>query len=105
MEGVAGLEPLLQKLPRLGFGRRRVHCGPLRRKLRSALKAPVAERLGDIAADLLAAEVLEETPPHLLADLCLLIGDEVLGDAAHDLRNLVLPLLIPCGHLNLAARQ
>ena len=95
MERVAGLEAALQELARLGLGRGRVHRGPLRRELRPPLEAPVAEGLGDVLPDLLAAEVLEEPPPDDLADLGLVVGDQVLGDAPHHLRDLVLPLLIP----------
>ena len=105
MERIAGLEAALQELARLGLGRGRVHRRPLRRELRPPLEAPVAVGLGDVLPDLLAAQVLEEPPPDDLADLGLVVGDQVLGDAPHDLRDPVLPLLIPLGHLDLAARQ
>ena len=95
MERVAGLEAALQELARLGLGRGRVHRGPLRRELRPPLEAPVAEGLGDVLPDLLASQVLEEPPPDDLADLGLVVGDQVLGDAPHDLRDLVLPLHDP----------
>ena len=102
---IACLEPALQELACLCLGRRGVHRGPLGRKLRAPLEAPVAEGPGDVLANLLAAEILEEAPAYDLADLGLVVGDQVLGDAAHHLRDLVLPLLIPLGHLDLAARQ
>ena len=105
VERVARLEAALQELARLGLGRGRVHGGPLGRELRPPLEAPVAEGPGDVLPDLLAPEVLEEPPPDDLADLGLVVGDQVLGDAPHDLRDLVLPLLVPLGHLDLAARQ
>ena len=105
MERVTGLEAALQELARLGLGRRRVHRRPLGRELRPPLEAPVAEGLGDGLPDLLAPQVPEEPPPDDLADLGLVIGDQVLGDAPHDLRDPVLPPRVPVGHLDLAARQ
>src|SRR3972149_5733466 len=105
MERVAGLEASLQELARLGLGRGRIHRGPLRRELRAPLEAPVAVGLGDVLPDLLASQVLEEPPPDDLADLGLVVGDQVLGDAPHHLRDPVLPLLIRLRHLDLASRQ
>ena len=81
VERVARLEAGLQELPGLRLGRRGIHGGPLGRKLRAPLEAPVAEGLGDVLADLLAAEVLEQPPADDLADFGLVVGDQVLGDA------------------------
>ena len=47
--------------------------------------------------------VVEEPAAHDLADLALVIGDQVLGHTPHDLGDPVLPLNIPVGHLHLAA--
>jgi hypothetical protein len=73
--------------------------------LRAPLEAPVAVCLGDVLPDLLATEVLEEPPSNDLADLRLVVGDPILGDAPHHLRDLVLPLLIRSRHFDLTARQ
>ena len=105
MEWVTCLESALQELACLGLGRRGVHCGPLGRELRAPLETPVAERLCNVLACPLVAEILEQPPAYDLADLGLVVGDEVLGHATYDFRDLVLPLLIPLRHLHLAARQ
>ncbi len=105
MKRVAGLEATTQELAGLGLGRGRVHRRPLRRELSPPLEAPVAEGLGDVLPDLLASKVLEESPPHNFADLGLVVGDQILGDAPHDLRDSFLPFRVPVGHLDLAARQ
>ncbi len=105
MERIAGLEATAEELAGLGLGRGRVHRRPLRRELRPPLEAPVAEGFGDVLPDLLASQVLEEPPADDLADLGLVVGDQVLGDATYDLRDPLLPLRVPVGHLDLAARQ
>src|SRR5262249_26118894 len=67
------------------------------------LEAPVAERLGDVAADLLASEVLKQAPPDDLTDLCFIISDEIFRDPPNDFRDSFLPVQIPPRHFDLAA--
>ena len=105
MKWVAGLEPAPQKLPCFALRRRRIYCQPLRRKAGASLEAPVRDRSCDSLAHALVAEVLEQAPAHHLADLGLVVGDQVAGDAADHLGDPLLPLLVPVGHLDLAARQ
>ena len=105
MEGIAGIEPGAQKLPGLGFGAGRIHRQPLRRQAGGALEAPVGVGFGDFPAHALLAQILEQPAAHHFADLRFVVGDEVLGDAAHHLGDLLLPLLVPVRHLHLAARQ
>jgi hypothetical protein len=105
MERIAGPEAAAQELAGLGLGCGRVHCRPLRRELCSPLEAPFGEGFGDAFPNLLAAQVLEKPPPDDLADFSLVVGDQVLGDAPHDLDDSLLPLLVPVGHLDLAAWQ
>jgi hypothetical protein len=68
-EWITRLEPPLQKLTCLGFGRRRIDRRPLARKAFPAFEAPVAKSFRYIFAGLLAAEILEEPPPDNFADL------------------------------------
>ena len=105
MKWEAGLEPPLEVLPGLRLGRSRVDGRPLGRKLRPAFEAPVGESLRNVLADSFAAEVLEEPPADDLANLRLVVCDQVLGDPADDLGDLLLPLEIPVRHLYLAARE
>ena len=105
MERIAGCEPAPQKLPRLGLGRGGVDRQPFGRQARGPLEAPFGIGLGDLLADPLAAQVLEQPPAHHLADLRFVVGDQVAGDAPDHLGDPVLPLLVPIGHLHLAARQ
>ena len=104
MERVARLKAALKELARLGLSGARVHRRPLRRELGAALKAPVAEPLGDVSTNLVATEVLEEAPPNNLADFSLVVCNEVLRHSPHYLGNPVLLLLVPLGHLYLTAR-
>ena len=104
MKGVAALEPPAQEVPRPGLGRG-VHRGPLRGQPGASLEAPVRIGPGDLPAGALLAQVLEQPAAHHLADLGLVVGDEVPGHPAHHLGEPVLPLLVPIGHLHLAARQ
>ena len=105
MEGVARLEPAPQKLPCLRLRRRGVHGQPFRGEAGAALEAPVRESPCDSLARALVAEILEQAPAHHLADLGFVVGDQIAGDAADHLGDPLLPLLVPVGHLDLAARQ
>src|SRR5262249_59187990 len=105
MEGITGLEAAAQELASLGLGCSGINGCPLRWQLCASLKTPIAERLGDILPNLLTSQVLEEPPPDHLADLGLVVGDKLPRDCAHNLQNLLLPLKIPVGHLDLTARQ
>ena len=105
MEWVADLETGSQKLARLRLGRGRIYGGPLGRELRAPFKAPVPERRTNVLPDLVTPKVLKEPTPHDLADLRLVVGNQVLGDATHHFRDFVLPLLVRRRHLDLAARQ
>jgi len=105
MKRVANLETATQILSCLGLGYSAVHSGPLRRKLGATFKAPVCIFFADGFADPFAADLLKQAPAHHFADLGFIVGDEVFGHPAHHLRDLVLPLHIPVGHLDLAARQ
>src|SRR6267142_4221328 len=105
MKRVAGLETAAQILARLGLGRGGVHRGPLRWELGAPLETPVAEGPRDAFADLLSPQVLEKTAPDDLADLGLVVCDQILGDAPHDFGDPVLPLHVPVGHLDLAAGE
>ena len=105
MEGVAGLEPAPQKLPCLRLRRRGVHGQPLRGQAGAALEAPVRESPCDSLARALVAKVLKQAPAHHLADLGFVVGDQIAGDPADHLGDPLLPLLVPVGHLDLAARQ
>lgn len=69
------------------------------------LKAPIGVIPRNPAANALVADILEEASPHNLADFGLVIGDQILRDAPHDLGDALLPLLVPVGHLDLTARQ
>ena len=51
MEGIARREPPAQELPRLRFGRGRVHRHPLGRKLGPPLEAPLRVPAGDSATN------------------------------------------------------
>jgi hypothetical protein len=81
-ERAACLEPLAEELPRLGLRRRRVHGRRFRRELRPPFEAPVGEGRRHVLPDPLASQILEEPATGDLADLRLVVGDEVLGDAA-----------------------
>src|SRR5581483_825925 len=105
MKRVAGLKTAAEELPSLGFRRSRVHRGPFRRQLSSSLKAPIGKGGSRVLPGAIAAKVLEEPAPHHLSDFSFVIRDQVFRDAPHDFRDLLLPLEIPVGHLDLAARQ
>src|SRR5258708_40200098 len=105
MERIAGFETLLQKRPSLRLRRSRIYRGPFRGELRSSLEAPVAEGLGDVPMQLIAAEILEQSPPNDLADLRLIVSDKILRYASHNFRNSILPLLVPLGRIDVPARQ
>ena len=105
MEGIARRETPAQELPGLCFGRGRVYRHPLGRKLGPPLEAPLRVPAGDSATDPGAAQVLEQPSPDHLADLRLVVDDEVPGNPADHLGDLVLPHAIPIGHFDLAARQ
>src|SRR5437773_3070355 len=105
MKWVTGLKTAAQVLARLGLRGGRVHSGPLRWKLGAPLETPVAEGPRGAFADLLSPQVLEETPPDDLADFGLVVGDQVLGDAPHDLGDPILPHHVAVGHLDLAAGE
>src|SRR5205085_10080912 len=102
---VASLESPAQEIARFGFRRGRVDRHPLHREPGAALEAPIGVFPGDPLADALVADVLEKTSPHDLADLGLIVGNEILGDTPNDLGDLVLPLLVPIRHFDLAAWQ
>ena len=72
---------------------------------RTALEAPVRAGSCDSLARALVAEVFEQAPAHHLTDLGLVVGNQVAGDAADHLGDPLLPLPVPVGHLDLAARQ
>lgn len=103
MEREARLEPLPQIVARLRFGKRCIDHGPLARKLRAILEAPVGICLGHRPAHRVLADILEQAAPDYLADLSFVIDDEILGDAADHLGETVLPDLVPIAHLDLAA--
>ena len=105
MEGITSLEAALQVLPGLGLARSHIDGGPFRRKLRAPLKAPVGKRFGDILSYPLVIQVLEQAPAHDFADFRLIVRDQVLRHAPHDLGDPLLPLDIPIRHLHLAAGQ
>src|SRR5262245_27763883 len=99
MEGIAGVEASAQELSRLGLSGGRVHRSPFWRQLSTTLKAPVGITLSHAFPQALVSQVLEQTPSDHLADLGLIVGDEILRDSAHDLGNPLLPLKIPVSHL------
>ena len=103
MERVARFEPIPQELTSLRLRRRRVDSQPLVGKAGGPLEAPVGVGPGDSLAQAGAAKVLEQSPAHHLADLVLVVGYQVAGDAPHHLGDPLLPLLIPVGHLYLTA--
>ena len=105
MKRVTRLEAALQELACLRLSGSRVHRRPLRWELRATLETPITEGLRDVLTDLLAPEIVKEPPSDDFTDLCLIVGNQVLSDAPHNLRDPVLPLLIPLGHLYLTARQ
>ena len=105
MEGVTCLEPVPQKLPCLGLRRRGVDRQPFGGKAGGPFKAPVRVGFGDSLANAFVAKILEQATTHHLADLGFVIGDKVARHATDHLGESVLPLLIPIGHLDLAARQ
>ncbi len=85
-------------LPCLGYSA--VHSGPLRRKLGATFKAPVCIFFADgFYGPVRCRSPLKQAPAHHFADLGFIVGDEVFGHPAHHLRDLVLPLHIPVGHL------
>ena len=105
VERIARLEPAPEKISALGRSGSGVHGSPLGGKPSRSLKAPVGVGLGHQLAHALFAEVLEQASSHDLADLGLVVGNEVACDASHDLGDTVLPPLVPLRHLDLAARQ
>ena len=105
MKRVARLEPAPQKLPRLGLRRRAVHGHPFGGKAGGSLETPVRIDFCYSFADALVAQILEQPAADDLADLGLVVGDQIARDAADDLGDPVLPLPVPVGHLDLAARQ
>src|SRR5579884_2200419 len=104
MKRVAGLKTAAEELPSLGFRRGRVHRGPFRRQLGSSLKAPTGKGRSRVLPGALATQILEQPPDHL-SDLRFIVGNQILGNAPHNFRDLLLPLEIPVGHLDLAPRQ
>src|SRR5579883_1031348 len=105
MKRVARLKTAPEELPSLGFRRGRVHRGPFRRQLGSSLKAPIGKGRSRVLPGALAAQVLEQPPPDHLSDLRFIVGNQILGNAPRNFRDLLLPLEIPVGHLDLAPRQ
>ena len=105
MERVAGQEPFFEEFLRFGAAARGVDCGPLGWQECRSFEAPLRVALGDSFADVLRSEVVEEASSYDLTDFGFVVGDQVLGDPAHDLRDPFLPLLVPVGHLDLASRQ
>jgi hypothetical protein len=95
----------LEEFASLLLGSGRVHGRPLGRKLGTSLEAPISEGLGDILSNAIAAQVLEQAATHDLADLGLVVRDELLGDTADLLGNQLLPTQLPLVHLGLALRQ
>jgi len=65
---VAHLKAALKKLAHFDLGEAGVHRGPLRRELGAALEAPIAKHPGDLAADSLRSEVLEQPAAYHLSD-------------------------------------
>ena len=105
VERVTGFEAAAQKLPRLGIGGGAVHRRPLGGQTGVALKAPVGVGFGDLATHPRAAQTFKQTAAHHFADFRLVIGDEILRDPVHHFGDAFLPVLIPFGHLHLAAGQ
>ena len=68
-------------------------------------EAPVGVRDGHALPRLLRPEILEQPPPDHFADFRLVVDQERLGDRPDDLHDLVLPIQVPLGHFDLAARQ
>ena len=98
MEGIAGLEPAPEKLPCPGLGGGGVHRKPFGGEAGGAFEAPVGVGPGHSPAHALFAEIFEKAAPNHLADLGLVVGNEVAGDAADHLGQAFLPLLVPIGH-------
>ena len=105
MEGVAGLESPAEMLPGPGIVGCRVHGGPFGRQPGGPVEAPVGVGPGNPLVDSGVPQVLEEAAAHHLADLRLVIGDEVLGNPVDDLGDALLPLPVGHGHLDLAPGQ
>ena len=105
MEGIARLEPFPQKFLCFGLCCRGIDRQPFGGKASSPLEAPRRVGRGNPLSYALASEVPEQPSAHYLADLRFVIRDQVTSNAVHHLGNPFLPLLIPRGHLDLAARQ
>src|SRR4030042_2887273 len=105
MERVTSLKTASEKFSGLGLCCGAVHGCPLRRQLSTAFETPVRIFFGNVFAPPGAPDVLEQAAADDLADFGLVICDEVLGHAADDLRDPVLPLHVPIGHFDLTAGQ
>jgi hypothetical protein len=92
MKRVTGLEAALQKVAGLGFGRGSVHCRPFGWELRTPPEAPIAEGLSNIPSYFFTSKILKKTPPYDLANLCLIVSDQVFRDASHNFGDSLLPL-------------
>ena len=86
MKRVAHLKAALKKLAHFDLGEAGVHRGPLRRELGAAIEAPIAKHPGDLAADSLRSEVLEQPAAHHFA--VLFVDD---SHAPHHLSDPILP--------------
>ena len=105
MKRIARLKPAPQELSCLGFCRCAVHGHPFGGKPGGTLETPVRIGFRDPFADVFVAKMFEQPATDDVADLRLVVGDQVARDTTNDLGDPILPLSIPVGHLDLAARQ
>src|SRR3989442_12933570 len=101
MKRVARFIPALEQFLDLGVRSPGLDYGPFGRELRSPLEAPVGVRTSDATSGTLGTQVFEEPPAHHLADLALVICQQLSGDPPDNPRDPALPPHVPvAGHLD-----
>jgi hypothetical protein len=69
------------------------------------IEAPIRVSQRDGSAHRFLANIIEEPATDHFANLGFIVYQQILGDTLDDLGNSLLPLRVPLGHLDLAARQ
>src|ERR1700755_3635132 len=104
MERIAAFESRTQEFSCLRVRRRSIDSSPFGRKLVTPLKAPVGIRFCYRLADFVRSDLFEQPLADDLANLSLVIRDQVFCNAANYLVDFLLPLEVIVRHLHLTAR-
>src|SRR5713226_8964715 len=69
------------------------------------IEAPIRVSQRDGSAHRFLADIIEEPATDYFANLSFIVYQQIFGDTLDDLGDSLLPLRVPLGHLDLAARQ